>query len=175
MIKTVKAVVVAAGLAFALMYSATVAAAASGIQELGTPSNGSSLLSLGKEPEKKAITLNLGALRLGEAKLPPGPLTLAQRNQMRIRAAVQIEDAVSRARRDRLANRNAPAPTQPLDSQRPPQQEQRPAPGDIPDDETSESDSDEDDGGDNTDFAENDSDGGGPDEVLTDAETPVFE
>lgn len=108
--KTVRSITAIAAMALAMVGMSLNVARASGIETIAPPKKGLSLLSLGTAPEKKKIVLNLGELRVREAALPPGPLTLAERQQMRVRAAVSIEDEVSRARRIRLANRNAPAP-----------------------------------------------------------------
>lgn len=114
-------------------------AQAAGIQELGAPTSKTTLLSLGTAPEKKNIVLNLGELRTGEAELPPGPLSLADRARLRARLAAERQSRINVAARRPSSNRvkagEAQVPEIPeeyRDEGAAVGGEERPAPGDIP-------------------------------------------
>ncbi len=79
----------------ASMWATTSASASQGIVELGATSK-SSVIQIGIAPETKPVTLDLGELRTGEAKLP-FKSTVQSRMRKRAGRAIQRQRAVERA------------------------------------------------------------------------------
>lgn len=84
-----------------------IAAAASGMLELGVKKQTETILTIGTAPPKKKIELDLGNLRTREAQLPPAPLTRTERMALRAKRAVARQRQVSNARRHRRENKPA--------------------------------------------------------------------
>jgi hypothetical protein len=76
--------------------------------ELGQRPSKETILSIGRVPVKKNISLDLGGIRTGEAQLPPAPLSRSERMALRSRMAVSRQRDVSNARRQRVAQKQTP-------------------------------------------------------------------
>ena len=83
---------------------ASAPAPASGLLELGSKPSKDTIVPIGRAPEKKSITLDLGSLRTREAQLPPAPLTRGERMMLRAKRAMSRQQAVSNARRHRVSH-----------------------------------------------------------------------
>lgn len=91
-------------LACALAMLGTSAYASSTV-ELGQNKDSGTIVTIGKAPDKEKKILNLGALRTGEASLPRGPRTRAERMKMRASRALDRQKAVTGASRSKNKRR----------------------------------------------------------------------
>ena len=87
-----------------VLMCASVPVQASGLLELGSKPAKETIVPIGKTPEKRSISLDLGSLRTREAQLPPAPLTRSERMMLRAKRAMSRQQAVTDARRQRISH-----------------------------------------------------------------------
>ena len=87
-----------------VLASASAPAHATGLVELGSKPAKKTIVPIGRAPEKKSISLDLGSLRTREAQLPPPPLTRRERMMLRAERAMSRQQAVTNARRQRVSH-----------------------------------------------------------------------
>lgn len=77
-------------------------ATGSSFLELGKSGKPTSIVAIGKAPEKKVKPIALGPLRMTKGELPAGRLTLKQRMRKRLQQGRSRTETLTKANRDRL-------------------------------------------------------------------------